>query len=187
MNHADRSPTAADVSTAAVGMTVGAVIVVAAWWTVGPDHSLFPLLVTLTWFGVAAVVGSPLAAVLPQSWLRVPPREVRWHARLGVGLYDRALEVIGWNRVVRGMRRDAGPLTRSSLPGHARHVASSMAGHGVGTLAHLLVALACLLWGALGNAAAIVMTGAVVQCWPMLLQRSTAARMQRLHSTVRTR
>ncbi|MCC2334922.1 hypothetical protein [Cellulomonas wangsupingiae] len=171
---------AAVVLGAAVSASAAVGLVIAAWSVVGPDHLLFPALVSCLWFGAAAFVGPGLATVLPQRWSIVSCAEVRWHRRLGVGRFDRVLEVVGWNRVVRAMRGGPDRPGRSGLPALQRHVQAAMAGHGAGAAVHVVVALACLLVGATVSSGLTAAAGAVLHGWPVLLQRSTLARIQRI-------
>lgn len=171
---------AAPVAGAGLGAAAGVGLVVAAWSAVGPHHAVFPVLVTALWFGAAAFVGPGLAAVLPRGWFRVPDAEVRWHRRLGVARFDRLLEVTGWNRVVRAMRSQPVPLQRSALAGLRRHVEAAMAGHGAAAAVHAVVGVLCLSAGARGSAGVVLAAGGVLHVGPVLLQRSTLARIQRV-------
>lgn len=165
---------------AGIGAAAGSVLVIAAWVVIGPSRAVFPVVVTCSWFGVAALIGSGLAELLPQRWFLVSRTEVRWHRRLRVDRFDRALEVLGWNRVVRRMRGGPEQLARGGLQDLQWHVRSAAAGHAVGALVHLSFGLACLLVGAWGSATVLIAAGALLHVWPALLQRSTLARIRRI-------
>ncbi|MBO3101094.1 hypothetical protein [Cellulomonas fengjieae] len=168
---------------AAVTASAGVALVVTAWFVVGSSHAVFPALVTCLWVGAAAFVGPGVGDSIPVHWTRVSSRELNWHRRLGVARFDRLLEWIGWNRVVRAMRGTAAPLDRSAVGDLQRHVRAAMAGHAMAAVVHLAVTVACLLAGSMVSAAVTAAAGAVLHGWPMLLQRSTLARIQRVRRT----
>ena len=168
----------------ALGIAGGMGLVASGWFAMGPDHPLFPVVVTALWFGVAALIGPGIGAALPARWSAVPAGESRWHRRLSVDRLDRFLEVTGWNRSVRAMHGPSRSPGRAGLAELRQHVVAAMAGHGLAAGVHLLLALACVAAGAAGGAAATLATGALLHGWPLLLQRSVLLRLQRVSQSI---
>ena len=117
-------------------------------------QSLYAL--TLVW-GTASLqptLAGPLIRPLPRQWFRVPDGERVLHRVLGVGLFWWLLDVIGWNRLIIGMRAFSG--TKAGLVSLEQHARDGAIAHGICFAIH------------------------VVHFYPVLLQRSILLRLQPL-------
>lgn len=158
-------------------------LLVAGWYAVGADHPVYAAVVAGTTLPLGASTGDAVARRLPESWMQVSSTERAWHRRLGVGPFARLLELVGWNRVVAGMREFDG--TRAALPRLHRAVRGSLAGHGIGLLVHVVLSVVALPAGHPWGSLWILLAGLPLHLWPMLLQRSTLWRLQKLRAATR--
>ncbi|GGO36960.1 hypothetical protein [Deinococcus humi] len=123
--------------------------------------------------------------VVPQSLRRtagpltfnVGPSEFQWYRRLGVRAFDRGLDLIGWNWMIREARGYTGK--RGALAGLAEETWRSELGHAWAFLTTCLIALP--LWFSQSD----VVTGLLVltvplHVYPMMLQRLLRWRIQQL-------
>lgn len=85
-----------------------AVYLTVFWFVLGPGNPLYAL--TLVWgtSSLQPTLAGPLMGAVPRQWFRVPDGERVLHRVLGVGLFWRLLDFIGWNRVITRMRAFSG-------------------------------------------------------------------------------
>ena len=57
---------------------------------------------------IQPILAGPLKRAVPREWFRVPGRERLLHRVLGVPLFWRMLDVIGWNRQITRVRAFSG-------------------------------------------------------------------------------
>jgi len=109
----------------------------------------------------------------------VPRGERVLHRIVGVGRFNRLLEVSGWNHLIRRMRRFSG--NKAGLLSLEQHARSGAIAHGICLAVHVLLA-AFALFGRHPLSAALwmLLPGVVVHLYPFLLQRSTLLRLQPL-------
>lgn len=169
---------------ALVSALLAGVLLVAGWYAIGADRPMYAAVVAGTTLPLGAFTGDAVARRLPESWVQVSSTELTWHRRLGVGPFARLLGLIGWNRVVAGMRDFDG--TRAGLPRLDRAVRGSLAGHGTGLHVHVVLSVIALPAGHPWGSLWIVLAGLPLHLWPMLLQRSTLWRLQKLRTAART-
>ncbi len=160
--------------------TAGGLAVAGGAWACGVTLGWGFAFAWVTHFLMMAWISGVLDAVQPRlgaSWFRVRSWEPRTYRRLGVRAYRNALRRIGWDRLG---GRQAFDGTRASLPVLERRTRMSEAGHlvvgAVGTVM-VLVAAAFEAWDA---AAWLLAVNVVLHAYPVMLQRSTRGRIQRL-------
>jgi len=150
------------------------------WFAVGPDHPLSALTVLgATWALTPAVCAPAVIRRLPRQWFRVPAHERVLHRIAGVGLFDRLLDVSGWNRLITPLRGFSG--TRASLLSLEQSARTSAGAHGICFAIHVLLAVLALFsshpWS---GALWMLLPGVPVHLYPVLLQRSIMLRLQPL-------
>ncbi|WP_258724298.1 hypothetical protein [Cellulomonas sp. NS3] len=132
------------------------------------------------WTGLcwAAVVLREPERWLPRRWTPVRRAELRWYRRCGVEVFRRALGAVGWNRSVDAGRGFDG--SRATLDALETGTRRSEGAH------VLLLGLTALLAAAglvLGRPAVAAWSAALAvpfHVYPVLLQRTTRYRLQRL-------
>lgn len=176
-------------------VVLGAAAVVAAGWAttavIGFDSFAFAWVVQ---FAMMAWVSAALDAARPAltgAWFRVRPWEPEFYRWLGVARFGRLLRRIGWDRVVRARRGrrpserawSTFPGTRSGLSALDRSTRLSEVGHLVPAVTS--VALAAVAAGLrAGHAAAwLIALTVVLHGYPILLQRTVRARIDRVRDT----
>jgi Glycosyl-4,4'-diaponeurosporenoate acyltransferase len=111
-------------------------------------------------------------------WFRVAPWEPKVYRALGVYQYQTLLRVSGWER----FRSEAQGFdgSRASLPRYERSTREAEASHGV--LALLCTVLILCAWRlhARDTATWLLLTSVFCHFYPVLLQRTLRARLQRL-------
>lgn len=158
------------------------------WFVLGPASKVAGATtpwyaVSVTWGTSALVVAVPAPAVMrhvPQRWFRVPERERLLHRMLGVGVFGWLLDASGWNRRVLGPLRGFSGK-RAGLTSLEQSVQAAAVSHGICFAIHVLLAVLALFsrhpWSA---ALWMLLPGAVVHLYPVLLQRSIMLRLQPL-------
>ena len=99
---------------------------------------------------------------------------------MGVHVYGRVLDAIGWNRLIEGTRAFDG--TRAGLPALDQHTRRSEGGHLLCLLVAVLLAGAAAGTGAWSGAGWLVGLGVVLHLYPALLQRLLRLRIQSLRA-----
>jgi len=158
------------------------------WFVLGPASKVAAA--TTPWYAVSVAWGTcalgvvvPTPAVMrrvPRQWFRVPARERLLHRMLGVGVFGWLLDVSGWNRhVLEPLRGFSGK--RAGLLSLEQSLRGAAVSHGICFAIHVLLALLALFsrhpWSA---ALWMLLPGAVVHLYPVLLQRSIMLRLQPL-------
>jgi hypothetical protein len=158
------------------------------WFVLGPASKV--AVATTPWYAVSVALGTcaivpavPAPAVMrrmPRRWFRVPTGERVLHRIVGVGVFGWLLHVSGWNRhVFEPLRGFSGK--RAGLPSLEQSVRAAVVSHGICFATHLLLAALALFsrhpWSA---ALWMLLPGAVVHLYPVLLQRSIMLRLQPL-------
>jgi hypothetical protein len=158
------------------------------WFVLGPASKVAGATtpwyaVSVAWGTCALVVAVPAPAVMrrvPRQWFRVPAGERVLHRIVGVGLFGWLLDVSGWNRrVLEPMRGFSGK--RADLTSLEQSVRAAAVAHGTCFAIHVLLAvLALFTRDPLRGALWMLLPGAVVHLYPVLLQRSIMLRLQPL-------
>jgi hypothetical protein len=158
------------------------------WFVLGPASKVAGA--TTPWYAVSVALGTcalvpavPAPAVIrcmPRRWFRVPTGERVLHRIVGVSVFDWLLHVSGWNRhVLEPLRGFSGK--RAGLRSLEQSVRAAAVSHGICFATHLLLAAFALFsrhpWSA---ALWMLLPGAVVHLYPVLLQRSIMLRLQPL-------
>ncbi|PPH21437.1 hypothetical protein C5C99_05790 [Rathayibacter sp. AY1C4] len=156
---------------------VAAALLAAAWTAIGPSHPVFAAVAQMVLTSWAALTFGARTRPLEQSWFDVGRREPALLRALGVGVFGRLLDVVGWNRLVTRERGFDG--TRAGLTALDQHTRRSEAVHLACTAVGVALALAATVTGATGGAAWLLGSTIAVQLYPALLQRLVRARIQR--------
>lgn len=159
-----------------------AAVIAAAWIFIGPTGFIFAWVTHFILMAWAAAVLGPGVRVLDYSWLRVRAWEPKLYAALGVRLFGKLLEALGWNRIIARERGFDG--TRRGLDGLDQHTRRSEMGHILCWLATAMLAIGALWAGSWAGAWWLIGLGVPLHLYPMLLQRVLRARIQALPSGV---
>lgn len=145
------------------------------WVPLGPDHPALAANFAVLTFGILGIAGPWPFRFAPRSLLTPRPSAAAVLARLGIPRVLRALDAIGWNRLLgRGRHEQSG---RAGLATIRAKVSDSLSTHALGCAHHLAAALAVTAAGAWASAAVLVFSGAILHGIPVLLQRYTLARL----------
>ena len=165
-----------------------AVYLTVFWFVLGPSSKFAGA--TTPWYAVSVACGTfglvisvPATAItrrLPRQWFRVPAHERLLHRMLGVGVFGWLLDLSGWNRhFLEPLRGFSGK--RAGLTSLEQSLRAAAVSHGVCFAIHVLLAVLALFtrhpWSA---ALWMLLPGAVVHLYPVLLQRSIMLRLQPL-------
>jgi len=151
------------------------------WFILGPSNPWYALSVVAGTFSLGPAI--PVASIMrhvPGQWFCVRANERVLHHILGVGILDWLLDVSGWNRrVAEPMRGFSGK--KSDLLSLEQSLRNNASAHGACFAIHVMLAVLALFsrhpWtGALW----MLLPGAVVHLYPVLLQRSIMLRLQPL-------
>jgi len=156
-----------------------AIFLTRLWFVAGPGNPAYALMVAWGTCSLEPTVGFSIMRRLSRHRFRVPRGERVLHRIVGVGLFNRLLEVSGWNHLIRRMRRFLG--NKAGLLSLEQHARSGAIAHGICFAIYLLLA-GFALFGrhALSAALWMLLPGVVVHLYPLLLQRSTLLRLQPL-------
>ncbi|PPF40710.1 MULTISPECIES: hypothetical protein [unclassified Rathayibacter] len=160
-----------------VATVLAAALLAAGWTAIGPSHPVFAAVAQMVLTSWAALTFGGRTRPLEQSWFDVGRREPALLRALGVGVFGRLLDVVGWNRLVTRERGFDG--TRAGLAALDQHTRRSEAVHVACTAVGVALALAATVTGATGGAAWLLGSTIAVQLYPALLQRLVRARIQR--------
>jgi hypothetical protein len=162
-----------------VAMLVTTGVVILYWFVIGPGP-LYALVVAGWTYGLVPAATGPAARMLRPHWFRVSMGERILHRILGVGIFDWLLERSTYNRrIIRPSRGFDG--TRAGLPSLEQGLRGSAGAHVACFALHMLLAAVALFTGhALGAALWILLPGAIIHLYPVLLQRSIMLRVQPL-------
>ncbi|MBB2925332.1 hypothetical protein [Cellulomonas cellasea] len=160
-----------------VAVTLAALVLLVLAWTVVEAG-------VLAWGAQwTALCWAALVLREPQRWLprrrvRVGADEVRRYRRCGVELFGRALGAVGWNRAVDAGRGFDG--TRATLDALEAGTRRSEGAHLLLLGLTVLLAVAGLVLGRPGVAVWSAVLAVPFHVYPVLLQRTTRYRLQRL-------
>jgi DMSO reductase anchor subunit len=162
------------IRSAAIGLTVGFGLAVACWLAIGPDHPVFAITVQGGFLFMALLLGPALVDV-GRSRYRVRAYEPRLYTLLGAELVRRALDVMGWNRMIGRMRHsESGD---SMLARFLRGTEQSETAHLLGAAATALVAVVATTTGHIQGALQILLVGFVLHGYPVMIQRIVRFRL----------
>ncbi|WP_017607880.1 glycosyl-4,4'-diaponeurosporenoate acyltransferase CrtO family protein [Nocardiopsis xinjiangensis] len=164
---------------AVVVLAVLATALTWGWFTIGPNHPVYGLLVVAGTFAAGPVLGGPIERRMADTWFRVPQGERKLHRALGVAAFGRLLQRSGWNRAIADPMRSFDG-TRAGLPALDRSLRGNVAAHGSCFLVHVALAVLAAATGHAPGALWILLPGVVVHFYPVILQRSIALRLQRV-------
>jgi len=148
------------------------------WLHWGPGNPAVPLIVAAWTLTLMPGLLGPVAWLLPPRWCHVAAGERVLHDILGVGSFERLLELSGHNRRI--TPPGAGPITRARLHWRAQTARAGGGAHAACFAIHLLLAATALLTGHPWGAAGILLPGVILHLYPVLLQRSIMLRLQPL-------
>lgn len=158
------------------GLLVGVGLAVAGWFAIGPDHVVYAVVVQGGFLFMALLIG-PLLVDVARSRYRVRSFEPRIDTLLGAEAVRRALDLVGWNRVIKNMRQ-----AKNEEPGTSRFLRGteqSETGHLLGlTATGLLVLLAVVTSHPVG-ALQILLVGVILHIYPIMIQRLVRFRLTR--------
>jgi hypothetical protein len=132
--------------------------------------------VLLMWWALYLLWAAPLT--LRAGWFQVRPWEVPLYRRLGVYAYRGLLRVVGWERLRRQAQGFNG--TRASLRHYERRTREAEFSHVVLGGITLGLALISDQRGQWDTAGWLLVTGLFFHTYPVMLQRTLRARLQRL-------
>ncbi|HXE64679.1 MAG TPA: hypothetical protein VN519_14140 [Bryobacteraceae bacterium] len=150
------------------------------WFVLGPSNPWYALMIA--WGTCSLEPALPVPMIMrrvPRQWFRVPAGERVLHRMVGIGIFGWLLDVSGWNHLIKPMRGFSGK--RAGLPSLEQHARAGAVAHGICFAIHVILAALALFsrhpWtGALW----MLLPGAVVHLYPVLLQRSMMLRLQPL-------
>lgn len=160
-------------------ITVAAAAVIAAAWVfISPSGFIFAWVTHFILMAWAASVLGPGVRVPDYAWLLVRRWEPKLYAALGVRLFGRMLDAVGWNRIIAKERGFDG--TRQGLDELDQHTRRSEIGHILCWFATVFLAVGALLAGSWVGAVWLLGLGVPLHLYPVLLQRVLRARLQAL-------
>jgi hypothetical protein len=112
------------------------------------------------------------------DWYRVRSWEPGLYRALGVFGFMRLLRLVGWERANRKAKKFDG--TRASLPAYERATRSSEFNHAVLAVVGVWMTATALAFGAWDCAAWLLGVNVFLHVYPVMLQRTMRARVQRL-------
>ena len=149
------------------------------WFVLGPGNPWYALMLAWGTCSLDPVVHVVVMRRLPRQRSRVPAGERVLHRIVGVGIFGWLLDVSGWNRQIKPLRRFSGK--KAELPSLDRGARAGAVAHGICFAIHALLAVLALVsrhpWSA---APWMLLPGVVVHLYPVLLQRSMMLRLQPL-------
>jgi len=160
-------------------LLVFAMFLARLWFVAEPSNPWYALMVALGTCSLEPAMAFPIMRRLPRRRFRVPEGERVIHRMVGIGIFNRLLEISGWNHLIRRMRRFSGK--KAGLLSLEQHARSGAIAHGICFAIHVLLAVLALFsrhpWR---GAAWMLLPGVVVHLYPVLLQRSIMLRLQPL-------
>lgn len=162
--------------TASVATVLVAIAIIVLWRLIGPTGFIFAWITHFLLMAWISTISEGVAVRLDQPWFRVRRWEPALYRRVGVPLYGRILDRIGWNRSIERIRDFDG--TRAGLPGLDQHTRRSEAGHLACAVVTALLAIAVVAGGSWSGAWWLVGLGVVLHVYPIALQRQLRARLR---------
>ena len=162
-----------------VAVLFNAVYNIVLWSVLGPSNPLFALTLVVGTSSLQPILAGPLMRALPRHWFRVPDGERVLHRVLGVGLFWRLLDVIGWNRQITQMRAFSG--TKAGLVTLEQQARAGAVAHVIGFAIHVVLAVLALSTEHPWSGALWMLLPAVIpHFYPVFMQRSILLRLQPL-------
>jgi hypothetical protein len=169
-----------------LALLFSAVYLTVLWFGLGPSNPWYALMVAWGTSSLQPVLAGPLMRPLPRQWFRVPDGERVIHRVLGVGLFWRLLDVIGWNRQITRLRAFSG--TKAGLVSLERSARAGAIAHAIYFGIHVVLAVFALSTEAPWRGALWMLLPAVIpHVYPVLMQRSILLRLQPLLDNVAAR
>lgn len=156
-----------------------AVFLTVSWSVLGPSNPFYALMLAWGTSSLQPTLAGPLTRRLPRHSFRVPDGERVLHRVLGVELFWRFLDVIGWNRLITQMR--AFPGTKAGLVSLEQQARSGAIAHAICFAIHVVLAV-CALFAAhpWSGALWMLLPAVIPHFYPVLMQRSIQLRLQPL-------
>lgn len=156
-----------------------AVYLTVFWFVLGPSNPFYALMVAWGTSSLQPILAGPLMRPLPRAWFRVPDGERVLHRVLGVGLFWRLLDVIGWNRLITRMRAFSG--TRAGLVSLEQSARAGAIAHAICFAIHVVLAVCALSTKRpLSGALWMLLPAVIPHLYPVFMQRSIMLRLQPL-------
>lgn len=156
-----------------------AVYLTVLWGVLGPSSPLYALTLVVGTSSLQPILAGPLMRPLPRRWFRVPDRERVLHRVLGVGLFWKLLDVIGWNRSITRMRAFSG--TKAGLVSLAQSARAGGIAHAICFAIHVVLAVCALATEHPRSGALWMLLPALIpHVYPVFMQRSILLRLQPL-------
>lgn len=151
---------------------------IAGWAFIGPGHWVYAFVVQygLLIFGLLA---GDACTDVARSRYRVARLEPVVYRLIGVGVLQKFFKVVGWDRIIRGMRGDDG--SPGSRERRLRGTEQSETGHLLGAIGTVALSVTAVAAGQARGAAQIAVVGVAVHVYPILLQRLVRDRTVRSH------
>lgn len=145
----------------------------------GPSNPPYALMVAWGTASLEPAIPVSVMRHVPRRWLHVPNGERVLHRILGVGIFGRLLDLIGWNSLIRPMRDFTG--TRAGLLTLRDHARFGAIGHAICFAIHAAFAVLALFTSHPWRGVLWMLWPAVIlHLYPTLLQRSIMLRIQPL-------
>lgn len=159
---------------APAGLVFGLGLAVAGWFTMGPDHLVYAVVVQGAFLFMALLTGPALVDVARYRY-QVKPFEPRMYTLLGAEALRRLLGLVGWNRVIKQMRRTE--HGESGTASFLRGTEQSETGHLLGFSATAVLAIMAAATSHPRGAAQILLLGMILHLYPVMIQRITRFRI----------
>lgn len=158
---------------ALLGLGVAVALAISGWVYIGPGHWAYAFVAQGGLLFLGLLAGDALVDVARPRY-RVGRAEVVLYRLLGVGLLQRLFKLIGWDRVIRGMRGDDG--SPGSRTRRIRGTELSETSHLLGTAGTAILSVVAALAGHGRGAAQIAVVGVAAHLYPVMLQRLVRGR-----------
>ncbi|WP_422391926.1 hypothetical protein [Arthrobacter sp. N1] len=156
------------------GFLVGIGLAGAGWFAIGPGHVVYAVVVQGGFLFMALLIGPSLVDIA-RSRYRVRSFEPRIYTLLGAEAVRRALDVVGWNRVIKNMRQAKNEEPGTS--GFLRGTEQSETGHLLGVAATGLLVLIATVTSHPAGALQILLIGVLLHVYPIMIQRLVRFRL----------
>ncbi|MGO1192543.1 MAG: hypothetical protein ACTMHH_01605 [Nesterenkonia sp.] len=150
--------------------------VAAAWVFIAPTGFVFAWVTHFILMAWVLSVVRPRVRIPDYDWLRVRFWELRIYTGLGVRIFGKGLDVIGWNQIIAKERGFDG--TRRGLGELDQHTRRSEIGHNICLLVTAALALGILMTGSWAGALWLAALAVPLHLYPTLLQRLLRSRIQ---------
>ncbi len=149
------------------------------WFVLGPSSPLYGLMLAWGTSSLQPILAVPLMRPLPRHWFHVPDGERVLHRVLGVALFWRFLDLIGWNRQITRMR--AFPGTKAGLAALEQQARAGAIAHIICFAIHVVLAVFALFTAHPWSGVLWMLLPAMIpHFYPVFMQRSILLRIQPL-------